>query len=288
MKVRRSRQTTGRYLHLLAYGYPGSGKTKLAADAHKAGYPIVVVTGESGDLTLEMHGIDCPILTPESEEELRAIFEVPEQVVQTQIHPDFPGYVPQVWVFDNLRTIQQVIFGEGPRLKTSVFGGAVELPKRDAKGILSIAQKRSSPNVPANIDYRELDSRMRRIVRLIESMNYHTIVTCHATIDYKKSTHKQLTGDPKIDKELEKELQGVPLLDGWSLADDIGGLVGDFFLYLKTPNGNNYQMCPKATGGYFARTRIAEHIRSPIDWTGKNGFQILLDELESARKKAAL
>jgi len=281
--------------HLFLYGYPGCGKTKVAADFHNRGLPMVLVSTYEQDLTLTIEGIDAPILNPTNEDELRAIIECPEEVIERVIQPmededgnkPFADYEPKLFVFDILRELQLVIFGEGGRtIDTEVFEGSVILPKAKASGILALPNARDAQGVPSNKDYRLLDMKMRGIVARIEKMKYHTIVTAHAEKDFAPQDKLQLTGDPKTDKELKANAtpQGYPSLEGFSLKKDLPGLVSDFFLYMES-NGNKFTIYPKPSKGFMARTRLNAVMPPALDWTGKNAYDVLSSKLDAARKE---
>jgi hypothetical protein len=254
----------------------------------------VVSTYES-DLTLSVEGVDAPILNPTSEDELRAIIECPEEVIEKVIQPmedeegnrPFENYVPKLFLFDILRELQLVVFGNGGRVKdTDVFDGAVTLPKAKAQGILSLPNARDAQGVPSNKDYRLLDMKMRGIVTRIEKMPYHTIVTAHAERDFAPQDKMQLTGDPKKDAELKQNASpvGYPSLEGFSLKADLPGLVSDFFLYMDS-NGSNFTMYPKPSKGFMARTRLNAVMPPALDWSGKNAYDVLASKLAAARKE---
>jgi hypothetical protein len=281
--------------HMFLYGYPGCGKSKVAADFHNAGLPMVIVSTYERDLTLTMEGVDAPILNPTTEDELRAIIECPETVIEKVIHPmedddgnrPFENYEPKLFFFDILRELQLVIFGDGGRIKdVEVFDGALSLPKSKASGILALPNARDAQGVPSNKDYRLLDVKMRGIVSRIEKMQYHTIVTAHAERDFTPQDKMQLTGDPKKDAELKIAAtpQGYPSLEGFSLKKDLPGLVSDFFMYMES-NGNSYTIYPKPSKGFMARTRLAGVMPPALDWTGKSAHEVLSSKLQAALKE---
>src|SRR3990172_7691814 len=131
-------------LHVFAYGYPGCGKSKLGRDFHEAGQSIVLVTGENTDFTFGIKGIQVPIITPANEHEFRAIIEAPHLVTEKVIRavPGLENYEPKTWVFDNIRTMQQILFGEGGRKAEPVFDGAFTIDARKPTGIMALPNAR--------------------------------------------------------------------------------------------------------------------------------------------------
>jgi hypothetical protein len=256
---------------------------------------MVIVSTYEKDLTLSVEGVDAPILNPKNEDELRAIIECPEEVIEKVIQPmededgsrPFENYQPKLFLFDIIRELQLVVFGEGGRVKEiEVFDGAMTLPKEKAKGILSLPNKRDAQGVPSNKDYRLLDMKMRGIISRIEKMPFHTIVTAHAERDFTPQDKMQLTGDPKKDADLKSVASpvGYPSLEGFSLKADLPGLVSDFFLYM-TSNGNNFTIYPKPSGGFMARTRLNSVMPPALDWTGKSAYNVLNSQLQKATKE---
>lgn len=287
MKVLSTTALDHPFFHLFLLGAPGAGKTKLIGDFHEAGQPVVIVSVENDRMTLPALGIHVPILVPESENDLRAIVEVPEQVIERVVRkiPGFAEYEPKTFAFDNLRLIQRVVFGEGPRRETELASGVV-LPKRDETGIMAMPNKRDASGIPANKDYRLLDDRMRAFIFFITQMKYHTIVTTHEERDLAIDSKLKLTGDPEKDKLINRQTSGYPALEGFSLKYDLPGLISDYFLRLEW-TGQNYFMHTQPNGGFHSRTRINQVMPAQIDWTGQNAYHILRKKYEQAQQKAA-
>ena len=284
MKFKKVEPKLNPNLHIFIYGFPGSGKDKFAADFHKAGQDIVLVTQENAT-TLQAEGITCPQLQLENEDEIISVLEMPEKVISEVIQkqPGFENYVPKTWFFNNLRLIQRSIFGHhGRKQDTKVFDGALTLEKKSAAGIMALPNSRDAQGVPANKDYRLLDERMRGVVTLIEQMPYNTIVSTHAEVGFTAETRKKLTGDAKTDKNVPRDFNGWPALDGFSLKYDLPGLVGDFYIHLATADQERFIMYPKPTSMWYARNRIAKFMPKSLDWTDKNAY----DEIMRRYKKA--
>lgn len=285
MKVFRAK--SAEYHHIFGYGYPGCGKTKLIGDYHNAGQSVAIVAGYNTSRTLELQGVDCPIIVPSSLDELIAIVQLPEEVEEKIIHPVFPGYKVKTWAFDILKDLQMIIFGEGGRPKSIIFDGDMELPVFKPTGIMSIGGSLQDDGSPTNKAYRILDMRLRSLLRSVEKMQYHTIITAHAEKDYTPEVVKRLTGDPKIDKDLKAEavMTGYPALEGFSAKSDISGLAGEMLLYLESPRQTEYFIYPKPhPQGFHARTQMAEHLPPRIDWTNKNAFELLSKLVKEAKR----
>lgn len=283
MKVYRAK--SAEYIHSFIYGYPGCGKTKFIADFHNSGQYVAVVAGFNTSRTLELQGADCPIIVPSSLEELIAIVQMPEEVIAKVIQPVFPGYVVKTWAFDVIKDLQMLILGEDKYKKTEIFDGLMTF-ESEATGIMAMPNARDVG--PSNKDYRVLDMRLRSLLRSIEKMPYHTIITAHAERDYSPELMKKLTGDPKLDKDLKHEavMAGYPSLEGFSAKSDISGLAGEMLLYLESPKGVEYYIYPKPHHqGFHARTQMAEHLPPRIDWTGKNAYEILTKYINEVKKK---
>lgn len=290
MKTRRTLKMMETCLfHLFLYGFPGVGKTKFAGDFHRAGLPIVLVTDEQGEMTLDTMNIDAPILVPESEMELIAIVEQPQNVTKHIINKmeGFEEYEPKCWVFDNFRTLQTIIFGHLGQLRDEeVFDGLITLEKKPATGVMKMPVKRPEVGTPSPTDYRIMEMKARGLIKKIEDMPYHTIITAHAEKNFSVETHMKLTGDPKIDKDIPRTFSGWPSLEGWALKTDGGGLGSDFFIYLEA-DGDNFTMYPKPAKGFYARTRLAKQFKSKsLDWSNKNGYELLKDKFDQAKKEA--
>lgn len=286
MKVFRAK--SAEYIHSFIYGYPGCGKTKFIGDFHTAGNNVVVVAGFNSSRTLELQGADCPIIVPSSLEELIAIVQMPEEVVAKVIHPIFPDYVVKTWAFDILKDLQMVIFGEGGYKQETIFDGAMVLPSSKPTGVMSLPNARGDDGSPSNKDYRILDMRLRSLLRSIEKMTYHTIITAHAEKDYTPETIRKLTGDPKLDKDLKHDavMVGYPSLEGFSAKSDISGLAGEMLLYLESPKQTEYFIYPKPHHqGFHARTQMAEYLPPRIEWSGKNAYELLTKLISDAKGK---
>lgn len=260
-------------LHIFAYGQPGTGKTHLIGD-----FPSpVLVTGEEGTLTLAARGLNIPVLYIDNENEFRGIVERPDLVTLNVIQkiPGFEAYQPETWAFDTLSRLQYRIMGEGRRKGIEAFDG-VKLDDRAGYGILGSGLERS----PEIKDYGQFNSKMKSLLSMIEQMPYHTIVTAHAGIDLTEESDKRLNA-----KNDDQTYMGYPQMIG-SLKYDIAGLVSDFFVYLYTTDGCRFTMCPKPFGRFFARTRIAKVMPISLDWTDKNGYELLLNYFKQSLKEA--
>lgn len=282
----RSTANVSQYLHLFLYGAQGSGKTKVALDFHESGQDVVIVTTEEqGDLPFETRGYSAPVLYPENYDELVAIITAPELVITKVIHErmGMPEYTPRTFLFDGIRGLQRMIFGELKKEETKVFDGAITLPARGS-GILALPANRA-PGIPSNQDYRKLDLDMRNIVGAIEKMPYHTIITAHAERDFSIETRMKLTGDAQTDKNVAREFALYPGLEGFSLKYDLPGLCSSFYLLLEAKQ-NQYTFKAHAGHDYHARTRIAEVMpTTPVSWTNQNMYELLTRKIAEAKEK---
>jgi hypothetical protein len=153
---------------------------------------------------------------------------------------------------------------------------------------MSVGGSLQEDGSPTNKAYRILDMRLRSLLRSIEKMSYHTIVSAHAERDYSPETIKKLTGDPKLDKDIKNSavMLGYPALEGFSAKSDISGLAGEMLLYLESPRQTEFFIYPKPhPQGFHARTQMAEHLPPRIEWTGKNAYEVLNNLIEGIRKK---
>lgn len=277
MLVRRSNQAEPHF-HLCLYGKGGTGKTKTFVDFHKAGQSICVVADYESDLTLDLHGIDCPIITPRNEAELRAIVEQPQHVIDKVIKPNgFPDYEVKAFCWDIFKDIQEILFGNPERKPEPVFDGAFNLEGKKRAGILQFSER------PEIQHWGALDRKTRSLVKAIGRMPYHTIVTLHAGETLDASTKLKMTGDPHKDKEVPRKVTGSISVLGEKIKHDLGYLASDLFIYMEW-DGERYVANPRPTKGYYARTRMAEVLSKPFDWTGKSMYEILRRKYEEAKK----
>lgn len=285
MKYRSTSQVSD-HLHIFGYGEQGAGKTKMALDFHQSGQHVAIVTTEAqGDMCFNTRGLNVPVLFPEDADELVAIITVPEKVVAEVIHRNMgmPDYHPKTWVFDGIRGIQRMVFGELKKPEREVFGGSIRLPE-SGRGLLALPGKRG-PGVPSNQDYRKLDLDMRNYLGGVEHMPYHTIITAHAEKDYSIETRAQLTGDQEQDKLVTRTFYEYPSLEGFSLKYDLPGLCSSFYLRMRV-QANRYTFLAHAGPEFHARTRIAEVMpTTPIDWTNRNMYELLQSKIAEAKTK---
>ena len=274
------------YFHLFLYGAPGAGKTKFLGDFHEAGQDVLRV-GEHDLVTLPARGIHVPTVMPTTENELRALIEVPEMVLDRVIrkHPGYETFTPKTIAFDNLRLLQRMIFGVGAlAADDTLFEGAGGLPERKPTGIMAYPNTRDFAGLPSNKDYRLLDEHMRSLLHNITEMPYHTIVTSHEERDLSVESRRKLTGDDKLDKQVARHLSGFPALDGFSLKYDLPGIISDYYIRLEW-DGGRYIMNMRPSQGFHARTRINQVMPPTIDWTDQNAYHILLKKYQQAQQK---
>lgn len=274
--------------HVFLYGFGGCGKTKWIRDfAQRDHYPVVVSTYEQ-DLTLD--GAEIPIFTVEHPDELIAIVQQPKNVIERVLHadPNWKDYPVDTFAFDILRELQLLLFGEPKTTKDiEVFDGAITIPRTGGFGVMSEPNARDAAGVPSTKDYRLLDIRTRGLIRSIEKMPYHTIITAHAEHNFDPRTHLKLSGDAKRDKELKASatITGFPSIEGYSAKADIPALVSDFMIYMDSPDQESYYMYPKPNKNFMARTRLAEFVRPVLEWTDKNGYDVLVQEVKRGMER---
>lgn len=279
MIVRRDRAWSP-YLHLCLAGEGGSGKTKAAVDFHKAGQNLCVVADYNYDMTLDVHGVECPIITPKNENDLRAIVEQPQHVIEKVIQPNgWEGYEVKTWFFDLFKDMQTILFGNPARKAIPVFEGAMDLEAREKEGILEFHDK------PEIQHWGELDRKTRSLVKAIGKMPYHTIASFHVAEEYDAKTKLKLTGDPRKDKDVDKSSAMFINVLGDKIKHDMGYLFSDFLLYLES-NGSRFTMFPKHGKGFKARTRMSEFLPAQLDWTGKSMYDIIWSKYQEAKKKS--
>jgi hypothetical protein len=273
--------------HLFLYGYPGCGKTKVVRDFQERGFNPIVVATYNQDITLQ--GANIPILTLDHPNELLAMVHQPKNVIEKVLWPALDEEYPvDLIMFDNLRDLQMLLFGEAKTIKdTEVFDGAIKIEKTPGFGVMSEPNARDATGIPSTKDYRLLDINTRAIVKRIEKMPYHTITTAHAEVNLDERTKAKLTGDVKKDKDIKAagNIKGFPSLEGYSAKSDLPGIISDFMLYMDTPDQESFYIYPKPSKGFYARTRVAEFMPRTIDWSGKNAYDVLTNEVQRAMEK---
>lgn len=251
--------------HLFLYGISGHGKTQASAS-----FPGLVMVSpfKHQDATL---GEGVPFLNPETEEELRAIIEAPQLVIEKYIHPVYPDYQVRTFCFDILRDLQALCLGH-ERIPAVMDGDREILPAKAAHGAMARPGNRNAKTVGNELDYRIVDSHMRAILAIIDDMPFHTILTSHADeIGNKKEPNKQVG----------QFSHWYPAVEGWALKRDLPGIVGDFCLALEK-RGDKFLCHPESTKDYFARNRWRKRgMSKTFDWTDKSFFDIL----ETYRKR---
>jgi hypothetical protein len=92
-----------------------------------------------------------------------------------------------------------------------------------------------------------------------------------------------MTGDPKADKDVDRTATTWPAMMGWSLKQEIGYIVGDFFIHMSRDIAGQYWLEPVSTADFFARSRIQKHLNSRVNWTDKNMYEVLMSYIEKSR-----
>jgi len=273
MQVRDSQQEN-RWLRIFAYSQMGAGKTELGAE-----FPNQVwVDFDRSDMTLDAKGLSVPVLSPENEDEIRALIDHPEESLEYLLKDTkFEGYKPETFVWDTVSSMQNVVFGDGPRKQVEVFGGNVVLEKEKAWGIMSEPNSRDNPAIPAPKDYRLFEVRFRGIIAKICQMPYHTICTSHSGLDLTPDSPRNLSAP-----DSQKTYQGYPNIVG-KMKYDIGKDY-DFYLYLYVRSGSHF-MASQDYGKFNARTRVKGVMPAQVDWTNKSAFKILTDYYNKSKEK---
>lgn len=271
MKVRDSQQAD-RKLSVFAYAQMGAGKTELGAS-----FPNPVwVDFDKSDMTLDAKGLSVPVLQPENEDEIRALIDHPVEAMEHLFKDTkFAGYKAETFVWDTVSSMQNVIFGDGPRKKAEVFG--VTLEKEEAWGIMKEPNSRDNPAIPAPKDYRLFEVRFRGIIAKIRQMPYHSICTSHSGLDLTPDSPRGLTAP-----DSQKTYMGYPNIIG-KMKYDLGKDY-DFYLYLYARGGSHF-MAAQDYGKFNARTRIKGVMPAQVDWTNKSAFKILTDYFNKSKEK---
>lgn len=273
MEVRDSVQVE-RKLSVFAYSQMGAGKTELGAS-----FPNPVwVDFDRSDMTLDARGLSVPVLSPENEDEIRALIDHPEEALTALLkETKFEGYKAETFVWDTVSSMQNVIFGDGPRKAVDVFGGAIQLEKETPWGIMKEPNSRDHPSIPAPKDYRLFEVRFRGIIAKIRQMPYHSVVTSHSGLDLTPDSPRGLTAP-----DSQKTYMGYPNIIG-KMKYDLGKDY-DFYLYLFARGGSHF-MAAQDYGKFNARTRIKGSMPAQVDWTNKSAFKILTDYYNKSKEK---
>jgi hypothetical protein len=245
--------------HIFLYGVSGHGKTQATAS-----FPGLVMVSpfKHSDATLD-EGV--PFINPETEEELRAVIEAPDLVIERYIKPVFPDYEVRTFCFDILRDLQALCLGH-ERIPAVKDGDRIIVPERAPHGAMARPGNRNAKTVGNELDYRIVDSHMRAILAIIDDMPFHTILTAHA----------DQVGRKKGDDDSEWQ-RYYPAVEGWALKRDLPGIVGDFCLALEK-RGDRFLCHPETTKDYFARNRWRKRgLTKTFDWTDKSFYEILED-----------
>jgi len=262
-----------RFLNIFLVGLPGSGKTKFILDSPNP----LLIDFDYGDLTAQGLRKNIPILRPKNEDQIRAIIEDPELVIDRAIRKikAFENYEVKTIAWDTISTMQDIILGEGRRPEVD-FGDGVILPQRNASGILALPAARENPEMPEGKDYQVFSARMRKLALSIKQMPYHTILTAHMAPEDQVQTSTKpnpRTGAVPAPKA------GYPLLTG-QLRYQMGGL-SDFYILLERM-GSNFVLKTQPSGIFHARNRIDHLLKPVIPWKDQNGFDLLYQPLQEA------
>jgi hypothetical protein len=263
------------WLDIFIYGLPGCGKTHFILSSYwekdgKRGGPVVFDFDKRGvDATAADMGLSdkIPVLALHSEEEMIWSCSYPEEVKAiVAADPKFKDYEVEVFAYDTVSSMEEIILGETPRVQTPL------LPATQGNGLMAIQRRRDGSFEPALGDYKALVNRTKAFLRRVREMPQHTIVTCHAS--------KALTPEsPRGLKTPEEDKQyGIyPMLTGDNKYNCAKW--HDFFLYMTGKQGMHTSHT-RGQGTFVARTRLESKLKPQI-----NGltFQQLKAEYDKAR-----
>lgn len=260
------------FFNIMVYSYPGGGKTKFGLD-----FPGVVMVdcGEKQATTAKARKINVPVLQPETYDDFRLIAQRPKDVLSWRFGEAVAAETKS-FLFDSSTTMQQLLMGRSA-LEAIRKDSEVIVPAQEATGVMSYPRKIPARERPDVHDFGTLIEQFRDIMDGIREMPYHTIITAHAKIDRTENSPRGLNA-----KEDEIERAGFPMLFG-DLKYHADGLV-DYFLYLERNKAGQYIIHPVRTGTNFrARTRYAEVFDRQINWTDRNAFELLTQQLEGKK-----
>lgn len=169
-----------KYLKVLLYGNPGTGKTVLSATAPS---PLIIDV-EKGAYSINNH----PSLRHAKALEFKSIYQV-EQLIKF-----LAADAPQLAEF-----------------KTIVVDSFSELQKRDLDEVVAAeAAKDSSRNkyLPIGADYNVNTEHMRMIASSLRDLDRHIVVTCHVKEDKDDNTGRILKR-PNLTPKLAGTLAGI-------------------------------------------------------------------------------
>ncbi len=266
-----------KHLHGFAYGKSRVGKTTLGIHFHKAGFPLLVVTMEPGPVRAAMDAAgvtDAPIMVPADADDLFLFLEYQIPYLDRHLNSYRPGMV----LLDNIRGLQTLLIGEPERKAQTIDG--IKIEAQAATGLMRLPNSRDAgaPGLPAFKDYRILDRETRRLLRCVDGMEYHTLITAHEDLDYDAKTRlmtaglegKQAAGKPRV-------ISGFPSMEGFETKKDIPGLISGPFLHMTRSESGRYQIWTQSHDEWFADGRgINATSANPIDWTDKDGCAILV------------
>lgn len=265
------------WLDIFCYGQPGCGKTHFILSSYwekdnARGGPIVFDFDKRGvDATAADMGLSgkIPVIELKTEEEMIWSCSYPEEVkAMVAADPKFKDYKVEVFAYDTISSMEEIILGETPRAKTEL------LPSTSGSGLMAITRKRDGSFEPALGDYKALVNRTKAFLRRVREMPEHTIVTCHAS--------KALTPDsPKGLKVPEEDKQyGIfPMLTGDNKYNCAKW--HDFFLYMKGQHGQ-HTTYTRGQGTFVARTRLESKLQPQINGLSFWDLKAKYDEARGA------
>ncbi len=247
------------WMDTFLYGYPGCGKTGFILSSYwekdgERGGPVVFDFDKRGvDATAADMGLSgkIPVIELKTEEEMIYSCTYPKDIVaMVNNDPKFKDYQVQVFGYDTVSSMEEVILGEQPRVQTKL------MPASPGYGLMKVGRKRDGAFEPALGDYKALVNRTKAFLRRVREMPMHTIITCHAEREVTEDSPKGMDI-----KDSDKSYGIYPSLTGknrYSCAK-----LHDFFLYMEQINGTFYTHTQNR-GSFKARTRMMSKLDAQI------------------------
>lgn len=261
-------------IHVLVYGDPGVGKTKFWMDFARAGLRPFVFLGpdETIGATAIDQNVDVPTWQVTSLDALKLSTTDPMLIARHVCDKDgskWQGYEPLTFVWENARTMQGLIVGRYPKAARMV--GEIELPAEPATGAYASRGKdnqsdeRLAPKDYGWIQYHTLES-----FSPVNSLPYHTIITCHLS---ESDAHEDKDTGQKKPHLIE------PLLVG-SARRYLSGTVCDFMFRLKVENGMRTVMI-RGGGGTTTKARLTKGMPAALPWDNINIAEYLIERFDA-------
>lgn len=230
--------SVGRYLKLLAYGKPGSGKTELVASA--ADVPemadILMIDAEKGDMTIH----DNPrIKNWDKLIENRVPVTSFKQV--GSVHDWLVGHckVRDAYLAGQLAAKQALINNEArlrgcdpsdilePKLfRTVIIDSLTEVDKYSNYELLGVdeakvlAGDKDEVDVSGWDEFRKNNQRIQMLLRAFRDLPMHVLVTCGE--QYKQDETRKFYYEPNVTGQLSRQVQGFFDIVGFMQVGKVG------------------------------------------------------------------